>query len=180
MTQGLVELGFILMDSYGPKKIVDGRAIVTSSGLSRTPNQHACQLGANILLETFKVRHEFGCRFLILLDDTQGTAPAGSSGTRTSESWERRPGEHVKRRSSRAAEPCLSFHPLAAASPRDLWWAREHGGASCRCLSRTQAEEELRAPVSPGASPRVCRKETLEFHAHQTCSSFCGTRTDAL
>ncbi|XP_037000930.2 Fanconi anemia group I protein [Artibeus jamaicensis] len=57
VTQGLVELGFILMDSYGPKKIAAGRAIVTSSGLSRTPNQHACQLGANILLETFKV-HE--------------------------------------------------------------------------------------------------------------------------
>ncbi|XP_054433560.1 Fanconi anemia group I protein [Pteronotus mesoamericanus] len=57
VTQGLVELGFILMDSYGPKKIVDGRAIETSSGLSRTPNQHACQLGASILLETFKI-HE--------------------------------------------------------------------------------------------------------------------------
>ncbi|KAM5291420.1 Fanconi anemia group I protein isoform 2-T2 [Glossophaga mutica] len=57
VTQGLVELGFILMDSYGPKKIADGRAVGTSSGLARTPNQHACQLGANILLETFKI-HE--------------------------------------------------------------------------------------------------------------------------
>ncbi|XP_028358163.1 Fanconi anemia group I protein [Phyllostomus discolor] len=57
VTQGLVELGFILMDSYGPKKIVDGRAVVASSGPSRTPNQQACQLGANILLETFKI-HE--------------------------------------------------------------------------------------------------------------------------
>ncbi|XP_036909535.1 Fanconi anemia group I protein [Sturnira hondurensis] len=57
VTQGLVELGFILMDSCGPKKIASGRAVVTSSGLSRTPNQHACQLGANILLETFKI-HE--------------------------------------------------------------------------------------------------------------------------
>ncbi|XP_074174446.1 Fanconi anemia group I protein isoform X2 [Rhinolophus sinicus] len=57
VTQGLVELGFILMDSYGPKKMPDGNNIETSSGLSRTPQQHACKLGANILLETFKI-HE--------------------------------------------------------------------------------------------------------------------------
>lgn len=57
VTQGLVELGFILMDSYGPKKILDGKIIETSSGLSRTSNQNACKLGARILLETFKI-HE--------------------------------------------------------------------------------------------------------------------------
>ncbi|XP_059953343.1 Fanconi anemia group I protein isoform X2 [Mesoplodon densirostris] len=57
VTQGLVELAFILMDSYGPKKILDGKTIEASSGLSRMPNQHACKLGANILLETFKI-HE--------------------------------------------------------------------------------------------------------------------------
>uniref|UniRef100_A0A7N5KJJ3 FA complementation group I n=1 Tax=Ailuropoda melanoleuca TaxID=9646 RepID=A0A7N5KJJ3_AILME len=57
VTQGLVELGFILMDSYGPKKILDGKTIETSSGLSKTSNQHACKLGAKILLETFKI-HE--------------------------------------------------------------------------------------------------------------------------
>ncbi|XP_047591772.1 Fanconi anemia group I protein isoform X3 [Lutra lutra] len=57
VTQGLVELGFILMDSYGPKKILDGKSIETSSGLSKIPNQHACKLGASILLETFKI-HE--------------------------------------------------------------------------------------------------------------------------
>uniref|UniRef100_A0A8C6MMM0 FA complementation group I n=1 Tax=Moschus moschiferus TaxID=68415 RepID=A0A8C6MMM0_MOSMO len=57
VTQGLVEFGFILMDSYGPKKILDGKTAETSSGLSRMPNQHACKLGANILLETFKI-HE--------------------------------------------------------------------------------------------------------------------------
>ncbi|XP_059036006.1 Fanconi anemia group I protein isoform X3 [Mustela lutreola] len=57
VTQGLVEFGFILMDSYGPKKILDGKSIETSSGLSKIPNQHACKLGANILLETFKI-HE--------------------------------------------------------------------------------------------------------------------------
>uniref|UniRef100_A0A2I2ZKI4 FA complementation group I n=1 Tax=Gorilla gorilla gorilla TaxID=9595 RepID=A0A2I2ZKI4_GORGO len=57
VTQGLVELGFILMDSYGPKKVHDGKTIETSPSLSRMPNQHACKLGANILLETFKI-HE--------------------------------------------------------------------------------------------------------------------------
>ncbi|XP_016053209.1 PREDICTED: Fanconi anemia group I protein isoform X2 [Miniopterus natalensis] len=57
VTQGLVEFGFILMDSYGPKKMVDGRAVETSPDLSRTPSQHACKLGADILLETFKI-HE--------------------------------------------------------------------------------------------------------------------------
>uniref|UniRef100_A0A8C9K0G9 FA complementation group I n=1 Tax=Panthera tigris altaica TaxID=74533 RepID=A0A8C9K0G9_PANTA len=57
VTQGLVELGFILMDSYGPKKILDGKAIETSSCLSKKPTQHACKLGADILLETFKI-HE--------------------------------------------------------------------------------------------------------------------------
>ncbi|XP_006152850.1 Fanconi anemia group I protein [Tupaia chinensis] len=57
VTQGLVEFGFILMDSYGPKKILDGKTMETSSGPSRMPNQHACKLGADILLETFKI-HE--------------------------------------------------------------------------------------------------------------------------
>ncbi|KAH0505206.1 Fanconi anemia group I protein-like protein [Microtus ochrogaster] len=57
VTQGLIELGFILMDSYGPKKILDGKGVETGSSLSKMTNQHACKLGANILLETFKI-HE--------------------------------------------------------------------------------------------------------------------------
>lgn len=55
VTQGLIEFGFILMDSYGPKKILDGKAVEIGSSLSKMTNQHACKLGANILLETFKV-----------------------------------------------------------------------------------------------------------------------------
>ena len=55
VTQGLIELGFILMDSYGPKKTLDGKAVETGSSLSKMKSQHACKLGANILLETFKV-----------------------------------------------------------------------------------------------------------------------------
>uniref|UniRef100_A0A8C6HGK9 Fanconi anemia, complementation group I n=1 Tax=Mus spicilegus TaxID=10103 RepID=A0A8C6HGK9_MUSSI len=57
VTQGLIEFGFILMDSYGPKKILDGKAVEIGTSLSKMTNQHACKLGANILLETFKI-HE--------------------------------------------------------------------------------------------------------------------------
>uniref|UniRef100_A0A8C3T8H0 FA complementation group I n=1 Tax=Chelydra serpentina TaxID=8475 RepID=A0A8C3T8H0_CHESE len=56
VTQGLVDLGFTLMESYEPKKIL-GKAAETSYGLSKMPAHQACRLGANILLETFKV-HE--------------------------------------------------------------------------------------------------------------------------
>lgn len=63
-----MQFGFILMDSYGPKKTVDGTAIETSPGLSRTPNQHACKLGGDILLETFKVRLQRGSHFLVSLN----------------------------------------------------------------------------------------------------------------
>ncbi|XP_073509353.1 Fanconi anemia group I protein [Phyllobates terribilis] len=54
VTQGLVELGFLLMDSYGPK-IVPGAKM--SEATVGSPSQQASQLGSRILLETFKV-HE--------------------------------------------------------------------------------------------------------------------------
>ncbi|NXC17231.1 FANCI protein, partial [Corythaeola cristata] len=57
VTQGLVDLGFSLMESYEPKKPFGGKATDTSYGLSKMPSQQACRLGASILLETFKV-HE--------------------------------------------------------------------------------------------------------------------------
>ncbi|XP_053575332.1 Fanconi anemia group I protein [Bombina bombina] len=57
VTQGLVELGFILMDSFGPRAVCGSKVTESTAGPSRTPGQHACQLGAKILLETFKV-HE--------------------------------------------------------------------------------------------------------------------------
>nr|XP_047927929.1 Fanconi anemia group I protein isoform X3 [Anser cygnoides] len=57
VTQGLVDLGFSLMESYEPKKPFGGKAAETNFGLSKTPAQQACRLGASILLETFKV-HE--------------------------------------------------------------------------------------------------------------------------
>ncbi|XP_065703237.1 Fanconi anemia group I protein isoform X1 [Patagioenas fasciata] len=55
VTQGLVDLGFSLMESYEPKKPFGGKTADTSSGLSKMPAQQACRLGASILLETFKV-----------------------------------------------------------------------------------------------------------------------------
>ncbi|XP_008118382.2 Fanconi anemia group I protein isoform X1 [Anolis carolinensis] len=57
VTQGLVDLGFVLMDSYGPKKPFGGKGTETNHGLSKTPAQQSCKLGADILLEAFKV-HE--------------------------------------------------------------------------------------------------------------------------
>ncbi|ELW62799.1 Fanconi anemia group I protein [Tupaia chinensis] len=70
VTQGLVEFGFILMDSYGPKKILDGKTMETSSGPSRMPNQHACKLGADILLETFKVYVDVHSRYNSVANET--------------------------------------------------------------------------------------------------------------
>ncbi|XP_071297419.1 Fanconi anemia group I protein [Agelaius tricolor] len=57
VTQGLVDLGFSLMESYEPKKPFGGKAADNNYGLSKMPAQQACRLGASILLETFKV-HE--------------------------------------------------------------------------------------------------------------------------
>lgn len=51
--QGLVHLGFLLMDSFGPKAIF-GR-IETSAVPQTGPTHLACQLGSQILLNTFKV-----------------------------------------------------------------------------------------------------------------------------
>lgn len=50
-----MDLGFSLMESYEPKKPFGGKAADNSYGLSKMPAQQACRLGANILLETFKV-----------------------------------------------------------------------------------------------------------------------------
>ncbi|NWU81306.1 FANCI protein, partial [Onychorhynchus coronatus] len=58
VTQGLMDLGFSLMESYEPKKPFGGKAADSSYGLSKMPAQQACKLGASILLETFKVVHE--------------------------------------------------------------------------------------------------------------------------
>ncbi|KAK1160832.1 Fanconi anemia group I protein-like isoform X1 [Acipenser oxyrinchus oxyrinchus] len=57
VTQGLVELGLMLMDSFGPKPGPFGKAAESNHNAPKTPAQQACRLGAQILLETFKV-HE--------------------------------------------------------------------------------------------------------------------------
>ncbi|XP_053406526.1 Fanconi anemia group I protein-like [Mercenaria mercenaria] len=55
VVQGLVQLGFILMDSFGPKAVF-GRIDILPS-IQTGPTHQTCQLGAKILLKTFKA-HE--------------------------------------------------------------------------------------------------------------------------
>nr|XP_040017932.1 Fanconi anemia group I protein isoform X4 [Gasterosteus aculeatus aculeatus] len=57
VTQGLVQLGFFLMDAFGPKPGPFGKTTEGSASIARTPNQQACKLGGQVLLQGFKV-HE--------------------------------------------------------------------------------------------------------------------------
>jgi len=59
ITEGLVQLGFALMESYGPKSCFGwvSAASVTDAQSQRTPTQEACRLGVRILQDTFRV-HE--------------------------------------------------------------------------------------------------------------------------
>ncbi|KAK2918014.1 Fanconi anemia group I protein [Channa argus] len=56
VTQGLVQLGFFLMDTFGPKPGPFGKA-TEGSTIARTPTQQACKLGSQVLLQGFKM-HE--------------------------------------------------------------------------------------------------------------------------
>ncbi|XP_063048702.1 Fanconi anemia group I protein-like, partial [Engraulis encrasicolus] len=58
VTQGLVQLGFILMDAFGPKAGPFGRVADGGSSLAKSPTQLACQLGGQILLEGFKMHEQ--------------------------------------------------------------------------------------------------------------------------
>lgn len=55
VTQGLVQLGFALMDGFGPKPGPFGKTAEGSGTVARTPAQQACKLGRQVLLEGFKV-----------------------------------------------------------------------------------------------------------------------------
>lgn len=57
VVQGLAQLGFGLMDAYGPKGAF-GR--IETGSIQTGPSHEACQLGSKILLHTFKVRMLFG------------------------------------------------------------------------------------------------------------------------
>ncbi|XP_051916772.1 Fanconi anemia group I protein isoform X2 [Hippocampus zosterae] len=57
VTQGLVQLGFFLMDTFGPKPRPFGKTIEGSAAVARTPSQLACKLGGQVLLQGFKM-HE--------------------------------------------------------------------------------------------------------------------------
>ncbi|KAK3595809.1 hypothetical protein CHS0354_014625 [Potamilus streckersoni] len=54
VVQGLVQLGFLLMDTFGPKSAFGKVDVTTPQG---GPNHESCKLGAEILLNTFKA-HE--------------------------------------------------------------------------------------------------------------------------
>jgi len=60
ITEGLVQLGFALMESYGPKSCfgkVSGSSMASDSPRRLTASQAACRLGVRILQDTFRV-HE--------------------------------------------------------------------------------------------------------------------------
>ncbi|XP_072554442.1 Fanconi anemia group I protein isoform X3 [Paramormyrops kingsleyae] len=57
VTQGLLQLGFILMDSFGPKAGPFGKAAEATVSAGQSPAQQACRLGSRLLLEGFKM-HE--------------------------------------------------------------------------------------------------------------------------
>ncbi|KAK5867624.1 hypothetical protein PBY51_012095 [Eleginops maclovinus] len=57
VTQGLVQLGFSLMDAFGPKPGPFGKTTEGASTIARTPTQQACKLGGQVLLQGFKM-HE--------------------------------------------------------------------------------------------------------------------------
>lgn len=59
VTQGLVQLGFFLMDTFGPKPGPFGKAAEGSATVARTPSQQACKLGGQVLLQGFKVTFGF-------------------------------------------------------------------------------------------------------------------------
>lgn len=56
VTQSLVQLGFILMDLFGPKAGPFGKTTEIPTATAKTPSQLACKLGGQVLLESFKVR----------------------------------------------------------------------------------------------------------------------------
>ncbi|KAM6937756.1 Fanconi anemia group I protein [Xenentodon cancila] len=57
VTEGLVQLGFFLMDTFGPKPGPFGKATEGLVSVARTPAQQACKLGGQVLLQGFKL-HE--------------------------------------------------------------------------------------------------------------------------
>ncbi|KAM9496073.1 Fanconi anemia group I protein isoform 1-T1 [Clarias gariepinus] len=57
VTQSLVQLGFILMDLFGPKAGPFGKTTEIPTATAKTPSQLACKLGGQVLLESFKM-HE--------------------------------------------------------------------------------------------------------------------------
>lgn len=55
-----MQLGFCLMDAFGPKPGPFGKTTEGSATIARTPTQQACKLGGQVLLQGFKVTFFLG------------------------------------------------------------------------------------------------------------------------
>ncbi|XP_071497957.1 Fanconi anemia group I protein-like [Diadema antillarum] len=77
--QGLVQLGFTLMDAFGPKPGPFGGKGTEVRGAPSTPNQQASQLGARILLELFKSQETVRSDVLEQILNRVVTRTAGSA-----------------------------------------------------------------------------------------------------
>nr|XP_054766661.1 Fanconi anemia group I protein-like [Lytechinus pictus] len=76
---GLVQLGFTLMDSFGPKPgPFGGKAVEAGPGAPSTPNQQASQLGTDILLNLFKSQDGIRSSILEQILNRVVTRTAGS------------------------------------------------------------------------------------------------------
>uniref|UniRef100_A0A8C5DPJ8 FA complementation group I n=1 Tax=Gouania willdenowi TaxID=441366 RepID=A0A8C5DPJ8_GOUWI len=69
VTQGLVQLGFFLMDTFGAKAGPFGKTPDASASVARSPSQLTCKLGGQVLLQGFKER------FWKLFSDIVASAP---------------------------------------------------------------------------------------------------------
>ncbi|XP_025095765.1 Fanconi anemia group I protein-like isoform X2 [Pomacea canaliculata] len=77
VVKGLVQLGFLLMDSFGPRLVFGRQEVITVGRL--TPNQSACQLGSKILQKMFKGHEVVRSDVLSQIFNrvmTEGSAPA--------------------------------------------------------------------------------------------------------
>lgn len=62
-----MQLGFFLMDTFGPKPGPFGKTTEGSATVARTPTQLACKLGGQVLLQGFKVTLCFVVRRIIVI-----------------------------------------------------------------------------------------------------------------
>lgn len=64
-----MQLGFCLMDAFGPKPGPFGKTTEGSATIARTPTQQACKLGGQVLLQGFKVTFFFRLKNNQIIND---------------------------------------------------------------------------------------------------------------